>query len=254
MNIFTPFNDLIMAVTEAGLNKIIYISWNFFSCALCVAFCFFYRKKYGIRALESILMPMITCLVGYGFILLLGWAHTGFRYFGEINIVKAFSFFPILAFIFTWVFKIEFNRIADFIAPSLAILQFFSHFACNITGCCLGYPMEHGIWNPIFKMYLFPVQLLESFVALLVAIICIIVAKKNEFRVTGRIYPLFLILFGSTRFFLEFLRVNIKLFAGISELALWALLMVIVGAVWLIIDKKQAAENQKRSKRKVKKV
>lgn len=49
-------------------------------------------------------------------------------------------------------------------------------------------------------------------------------------------YPIFLILFGGTRFFLEFLRLNIKMFWGMSVYSLWALLMVAVGVVWLVLD------------------
>ena len=46
---------------------------------------------------------------------------------------------------------------------------------------------------------------------------------------------IFLILFGVTRFFLEFLRDNQKVFGNVSILALHCVLMVVVGAVWLII-------------------
>ena len=65
-------------------------------------------------------------------------------------------------------------------------------------------------------------------------------AKKQDYRVTGRMYPIFLLLFGGTRFFLEFLRLNCKVFWGVSDLALWALAMVVIGAVWLIVDRRKA--------------
>ena len=48
-----------------------------------------------------------------------------------------------------------------------------------------------------------------------------------------------LIIFGSTRFVCEFLRDNDKLFLGISNLALHALLMFIVGIIALVIINKK---------------
>ena len=50
--------------------------------------------------------------------------------------------------------------------------------------------------------------------------------------VDGEAYPLMLILFGYSRFFLEFARDNEKLFLGISSLAIHAFIMGIVGTVW----------------------
>ena len=45
-----------------------------------------------------------------------------------------------------------------------------------------------------------------------------------------------LILFGSTRFLLEFLRDNEKLFWGISNLAIHAFIMFVVGVVWYFVE------------------
>ena len=57
-----------------------------------------------------------------------------------------------------------------------------------------------------------------------------------------------LILFGSTRFILEFFRDNNKVFLGLSDLALHALFMTIVGiSVYTAII---AKENEKKNKKK----
>ena len=83
---------------------------------------------------------------------------------------------------------------------------------------------------------------------MLIFIVCVILAKKKAYPVDGRMYPVFLILFGGTRFFLEFLRLNVKVFWGISVLALWALLMVVVGIVWLVREKKKDPETAEETK------
>ena len=66
--------------------------------------------------------------------------------------------------------------------------------------------------------------------------------KKNDFKVTGEYYPFMLILFGYSRFLLEFLRDNQKLFLGISSLAIHALVMGVVGTIWLIKQKQKNRE------------
>ena len=212
-------------------------------------FCLVYRRHYDIKRSHALLIPVLGYAIGDLFILLLGWIAMGFQYFGSNNIVKGFSFFPLIGVLLAKMFKIDWKRIMDFSAPAFPLLQCVAHIACNFAGCCHGYPMEHGIWSPIWNQYLFPIQLLESLVSLLIFIACLIFAKKQNYKVTGRVYPFFLITFGTTRFFLEFLRCNTKLFWGISNLALWALLMVIVGTVWLIIDKRESkkAEYEKRA-------
>lgn len=90
--------------------------------------------------------------------------------------------------------------------------------------------------------------LMTMFAALLIFLVCVILAKKKAYPVDGRMYPVFLILFGGTRFFLEFLRLNVKVFWGISVLALWALLMVVVGIVWLVREKKKDPETAEETK------
>ena len=246
MNFLEPLNNLIKLAENAGMSQFVYEAWNVVNIAVVSIFCLIYRKHYDIKRSHAVLVPILMYLVGDAFILLLGWIAMGFQYFGSNNIVKGFSFFPLVGLLAAKIFKIEWKRLMDFCAPAFPLLQFTAHIACNFAGCCCGYPMEGGVWNPIWNKYLFPTQLLESLVSLLIFIACLIYAKKQNYEVTGKVYPFFLVTFGVTRFFLEFLRCNEKLFWGISELALWALLMVIVGTVWFIKAGKKSSKKSKK--------
>ena len=84
---------------------------------------------------------------------------------------------------------------------------------------------------------MFPVQLLEGIVSAAIVVWLLTYAKKHKYNCAGLCMPYMFIAFGLTRFFLEFLRNNQKLFWGISELALWSLLMFIVGIVWIAVSK-----------------
>ena len=69
-------------------------------------------------------------------------------------------------------------------------------------------------------------------------------AKRKKYVADGTQFPWMLILFGTTRFALEFLRDNQKLFLGISVLAIHCVVMVLVGIIWLIISKAQPEEKR----------
>jgi len=232
-------NYLIMAIDHTGYRGWIYQAWIVVVYIVVGIFCLFWRKHYGYKWFRSLLIPLFLLLSLNILILLIGWALTGFTLFGVKNIVVGFPFVPFLAMGFAKLMKDDWKRMLDYMSPVFPMTQVVAKISCCFAGCCFGYPMAHGMWNPIFKQYLFPVQIVEGVVALIITFIMTHIARRQEYRVTGRMYPIFLILFGGTRFFLEFLRLNVKMFWGLSMLSLWALLGVVIGAVWLILDNRK---------------
>ena len=63
--------------------------------------------------------------------------------------------------------------------------------------------------------------------------------KNKQFKPDGLSCPIMLMLFGYTRFLLEFARDKNKLFFGISELAMQAMFAAPVGTVWCVMVKKE---------------
>jgi phosphatidylglycerol:prolipoprotein diacylglycerol transferase len=98
----------------------------------------------------------------------------------------------------------------NFFAPSLALAQAFGRIGCFLAGCCHGRPVpppmgvrfpEHSIpWERYGDIPLFPVQLMES--AWLFSITLLLVLKV-PFR---HRFTAYLVLMGTGRFFMEFLR------------------------------------------------
>lgn len=245
MDLLALINHGIKALYDTGLSGLIYQAWIVVVYAVVAVFCLFYRRHYGYGWFRALLIPLLLLLSLNIFILLAGWALTGFTFFGQKNIVIGYSFVPLMAIGFGRIMKDDWRRMLDFMTPGFPLTQVVAKISCCFAGCCFGYLVKHGLYNPIFGQELFPVQILEGIVALIVFFVCVFVAKKEDYRVTGRMYPIFLILFGGTRFFLEFLRLNIKVFWGISFLALWALLMVAVGVVWLVLDVRKEREGRR---------
>ena len=114
-----------------------------------------------------------------------------------------------------FVFGIDVIRAFDLIAPSYALGLVSSKIGCFAAGCCNGIEWEHGLYNYQYERFEVPVQLIESGLALLVFVILVLIRNKTK---PGTLFPLYLILYSSTRFCSEFLRSepeilgNLKLF------------------------------------------
>lgn len=238
-------NALIKLATDAELNEIIYQGSHIINIIVIIFFISKYRNNYGLSKKQAYGTLAIFYPIALIFLYVLTWAQSGFHDFGDINIVRGFIFFPLIALIPAKILKINKKALWDYHAPIFALTQAVSHIACMFAGCCHGYPSEWGLWNPITKNTMFPIQPIESLTSFFVFLICINFAKKENYKPTGKVNALFLILFGTTRFFLEFLRDNDKVLGSISNLALHAALMVFVGLVWwLTIIQKEARESK----------
>ena len=218
-------------------------------------FLIWYRKKYNLPFLKTLLIILTVHPIAYLMVMVLTWIENGFVNWGAMNIVRVYVYLPLICMLVSRLVKVETSRMLEFISPGVALHQGIAHIVCPFTGCCYGYPCSWGIWNPLTKEILFPNQWLESIAALSVFLYLYRYAKKAHFDVTGKTFPLFLVLFGGTRFLLEFLRDNDKLFWGISNLALHAAFMVFVGGLWLyyIYLKEDTARRKAASKNTAKK-
>lgn len=228
-------NNLLKYCYEQGWSSVIYTGGAVLAMVFQFLFLLVYRKKYDINLKKFAILFFISTPLQYFSMFFLAWVENGFQNWGANNIIRAFVYFPLFFALAAKVAKVPAQKVIDFAAPSQALNQAIGHLVCPFAGCCHGYACSWGIWNPLTDTYLFPNQWLECIVALLIALYLFRLAKKENYVGTGRVYAMFLVIFGGTRFFLEFLRDNDKLFPGISGLALHALFMVLVGTIWLMV-------------------
>ena len=242
-------NDVLRYCYEQGWSGAIYTSGAMAAIVFQFFFLIFYRKKYDISLKEFVIMFSISTPLQYFSMFFLAWVENGFQNWGANNIIRSFVYFPLFFALAGKVAKVPAEKVIDFAAPSQALNQAIGHFVCPFAGCCQGYACSWGIWNPVKETYLFPNQWLECLVALIIFLYLYHIAKREKYVGTGKVYAIFLLTFGGTRFLLEFLRDNQKLFLGISDLALHALFMVLVGTVWLmVLDEKNKQHVHKRRK------
>ena len=228
-------------VNDYELQDIMYYFFHFLGFLASVIFMVFYSKKFKVKKKHSFVIILVTWVIGYIWVYVLAWAENLFTDWGANNIVRAFIWFPLIAYIPIKLLKVDTNKAFDILAPSVCLAQAIPHIGCIFIGCCRGYEMDSvfSIYNPLIDANCFPSQLVEALVAWIIFFICIFYSRHEQYKGNGRVYPLFLILFGSTRFLLEFLRDNDKLFADISILAIHAFIMVVVGVIWMIILNKK---------------
>ena len=241
---------LIEIVTEHSLNGLFYDI--FFVAGFCAVFLFalFTCNKYDIPRMKALAFVVLVYTLSVVWMFTQCWIENGFRGWGGNNIVRTFIWVPVAAWLVGKFMKIEWSRGCDFIAPCVPMIQAVSHWGCIFAGCCHGYEFKWGIYNPGLDEKTFPCQPIEALVALAVVIFIYQYEKKNNYNTGGLAYPLMLMLFGYSRFLLEFLRDNDKVIFGISTLALHALFMAFVGTAVYVTIKENLNKEKKVKKRR----
>lgn len=198
------------------------------------------RKDYGFSFSRSTIYAVLDLILGYLLIWVTAWLFGGFKVKG-FNFARIVSFVPLYFILLAYVFKESLWKLSDFLAPVGAMFFGTSHFGCIFAGCCHGYPAGWGLYSNTAKTVCFPSQPIEAVVSLLIGAVLFVMAKKKIQQ--GRLYIWFMILFGDTRFILEFFRGNEKIWCGISELAFHSLAAMILGLAALVILKQADERN-----------
>jgi len=194
------------------------------------------RKQYGLSDAKAVIYISLDMLIGTFLIYALAWIFGG----GSIqssNYVRMVVWIGPYGWLLAKLFHDPHEKIQDFLMLIGSFLFGFARIGCIFPGCCHGYPSSWGLYSNEAGMVCFPIQIIEIVVSFILAFIMWHMHTKERFR--GKLYPWFLVMFGSTRFVLEFFRDNQKLFWGISELALHALVCFTVGMITLTLSKKR---------------
>lgn len=171
--------------------------------------------------------------------LLLSWnafIKAGYSYYGGL-----FGFL-LFVYVFVKIKKLDYEEYAKCYMFLLPLLQCFWKISCFMGGCCFGVPYNgigavmfpEGV-NSLSGTWVFPVQLLEAFIALFIAISMIIIRKKDRLY-----WPIscYLVMYGTTRFIVEFLRYHKEDISNLNGY-ISSVISVIVGLTLIIIKKKQ---------------
>ncbi|RUM31598.1 MAG: prolipoprotein diacylglyceryl transferase [Aquifex sp.] len=164
------------------------------------------------------------------------------------------------------IFNLPLWKSADIAAPAIALAHFFGRLGCTSAGCCYGKPFPYATSNeigihftdkfPFFYIVfpkgavappftpLYPTQLMEALGNLLIFLILLILYRKKPYD--GFVFALYLLLYGTQRFLLEFYR---GVTPPIPAIGLtWnqiVSIILIIGAVILIVLLRKVQFEQK---------
>jgi phosphatidylglycerol:prolipoprotein diacylglycerol transferase len=221
-------------------------SYGFFmAVGVGLALWFIYRqaKRQSLdapRLLDAAFYIMLVSLVGAKLVLLVGsfsyyiqnpkelfWvARSGGVFQGGLAFGIVFAL---------WYFRrkrIPTWKVADIVAPALALGHGFGRIGCFMAGCCYGKNCDlpwaatfhseyaHNLTGIPLAKALHPVQLYESVLNFLNALVLFLILRKKTFD--GQVFPLYIINYSVIRYFTEFFRgdhpPNAYLFQGPSAL------------------------------------
>jgi len=143
-------------------------------------------------------------------------------------------------------------KTADIMAPSIAFGQFVGRIGCFFAGCCYGKVCDLP-WAVTFTdpeslapkgVPLHPTQLYASLNALLIFLV--LSALKGRKKFEGQVFWIYALLYGVTRFIIEYFRGDERgMFIEnlLSTSQLIGLIMVAVAIVMLIVLRKRHAGN-----------
>jgi phosphatidylglycerol:prolipoprotein diacylglycerol transferase len=165
-------------------------------------------------------------------------------------------------------YRISFAVTMDMCAPALAIGQAIGRQGCQLAGdgdwglpsnlpWAMAYPKAIVGWNSetVLKLddhyrlvsgffpgvRVHPAPIYETILYLGVFAILWSMRKRSE--PAGRLMYWYLLLAGTSRFLAEFVRINPRVFYGLSEAQLIALAMMVVGAIALTLTAKRRPEH-----------
>lgn len=195
-----------------------------------------YRGYYGISRNKSMIGSVL--LVISGVIGAYTMAFIENRSWGGQSFYGAPFLIPFMFIIVSFILKVDYVKLMDINAPQQCMMLCVLKLHCLYEGCCGGKQLctlnEYDIY--------FPSQILESINVFLIMLILLYLVRKNTFN--GKIYPIYLILYGITRFILNFGRKGLTpIMLGLSYGHIWSIISILAGiAIYLYLSNKDTMQ------------
>ena len=197
------------------------------------------NRYYNLKIWEIVvfmLLLVITGVIGTAVLFYIENGHWGgTSFFGSIFLI------PIVFTIIGKTFKITYGKMMDICAVPICAMLAVMKVRCFLEGCCDGI---------IIKLaddvsFTFPSQMAEMIVILIIMIKLIIWEVKGINK--NILYPLFLIMYGVTRFVLNFFRADLSPFVLILPPGhFWSIVAVVCGIIvifWSFRKKETEEDN-----------
>ena len=101
---------------------------------------------------------------------------------------------------------------------------------CLIAGCCYGKIVGYADDNSPIR---FPSQIVEGICAVIIMVVLLIILKKKKMK--NKLFPLFMVIYGVTRFILNLFRETVEVAFGMAFGNIWSIVAIIIGTIWIAI-------------------
>lgn len=164
--------------------------------------------------------------------------------------------------LYFWLADLPGWKIADCVAPGLALAQGMARIGCFLAGCCWGTPTSmpfgvtftseqaHQITGVPLHVRLHPTQLYEASLVLLAIPVLLWLRKHKSFD--GQVVLIYVLYYAIVRFFLEFFRGDPRGYYfndALSTSQLISLVIIPIAAFLLVRLRTQAAPGERRDRK-----
>lgn len=196
-----------------------------------------HRKKiYGFSNLRAIIFTVLVMafgLIGCKLLYVVenfsefkknGISAGGFSFFGAVFLI------PVMMGLLRKLFSLSWRQCIDACAPCVIVMIAVMRFGCLLNGCCGGWVARFGRVS-----FRWPTQAFEGFgdIAILMWILNM---EKREDK-PGRLYPYFLLSYGTLRFLVEFFRDTAKDWLYISHGQWFSIVAILIAVTALKHEK-----------------
>lgn len=206
------------------LTTILYISGGTLAMIFVMLLC---RREYPQPIGRGILSSVFLMVIGVAGVKLMYFIENGD--FSGLSFFGAVFFIPLLALPVVLLPRTKYLDYLDVAAPSVAVMLAVMKVNCMVAGCCRGKILtETAAGEPVR----FPSQLFEMIAALAIAALLLYMVKRKMLR--HKLYPVFMLLYGTTRFVLNLFRETDDFWLGLGIGNLWAVAAALLGLLWLL--------------------
>ena len=198
-------------------------------------------KWYRLAIWKSIMVSIAIIIAGFFGAEMLFFIENG--YFGGKSFFGAIFLSPVVFLFVSKLLHIPYALSLDFCATGGCLILAILKIQCLADGCCEGIILY---LNEQHMYVRFPSQMIEFIVATILFAILFVLSYYKKYR--ERIFPLTLVLYGSTRFVLNFFRddweraqeMNLPMPIG----NIWSIVAIVIGAIWLIVVYRKRKKSQ----------
>lgn len=188
---------------------------------LCV-----YKRSglFKLRSWQCCAFTLLLTVVGVAGAMLMYFFETGAL--GGVSFYGSVFLIPLLMPLIGFLFHLKPGEAMDLCGPCVAIMIGCMRFSCFLTGCC-------GGWTACVGSFCFewPTQMLDSIGDF--AIMTWLLYTEEKHPQSGKLYPMFMVLYSVMRFGLEFLRDTAKDWMYLSHGQWFAISALFLGLLWI---------------------